>query len=517
MQSVIQRANKKNHYLLQTLCEEVNRYKVVSFDIFDTLILRRVLFPQDIYKILSEKVLERFQIRDFLYIRVNIEQEVRNNSVEDEISIFQIYEEIHKKHSQIDCNQILNMELELELQNAVINPFVMEIYQAALKSNAEIWLLSDTYLPYETVEQILKSNKIQDYQKLYLSNCEKAGKYSGNMYHKILDSTGVKAKEWLHMGDNWENDVLVPRSFGITSCYIKSPKDWFFIESEERHRQAEQEAGYTVPKEKWDDSIGFSCTKAIEINDIYTQHTFQEKDATIIVDNVSIMFNMAEEKVDNIKEYVIRILKHQLKFQEFWALKNINFIVRRGEKLGLVGLNGSGKSTMLKIISEVLKPTEGKVTVIGSIAPLIELGAGFDMELSAKENIFLNGAILGYSKKEMESFYDYIIEFSELKEFENVAVKNFSSGMIARLGFAIATCHKPDILIIDEILAVGDYEFQKKCHKRMSELTTEGTTVLFVSHSAGDIIDMCDRVIWLEHGQLVQQGEAQYIVEKYLG
>lgn len=171
---------------------------------------------------------------------------------------------------------------------------------------------------------------------------------------------------------------------------------------------------------------------------------------------------------------------------------------------------------MLKVISGVLKPTEGSVKVYGNIAPLIELGAGFDVELSAKENVYLNGAILGYSREEMSSMYDSIIEFAELKEFENVAIKNFSSGMIARLGFAIATCQKPDILIIDEILAVGDFEFQKKCHKRMQALTDSGTTVLFVSHSAGDIIDMCDRAIWLDHGHVVQQGEAQYIVEKYL-
>ena len=203
-------------------------------------------------------------------------------------------------------------------------------------------------------------------------------------------------------------------------------------------------------------------------------------------------------------------------FKEFWALRNISFDVHKGEKVGLIGLNGSGKSTTLKIVSGVLKATEGKVWVKGSVAPLIELGAGFDEKLSARENIYLNGAILGYSRKQMDEVYDSIIDFSELKEFEDVAIKNYSSGMVARLGFAIATSHVPDVLIIDEILSVGDFEFQKKCHRRMQELTGMGATVLFVSHSSGDIISMCDRAIWLDHGQLIDEGEAEFVIGKYI-
>jgi ABC-2 type transport system ATP-binding protein len=240
------------------------------------------------------------------------------------------------------------------------------------------------------------------------------------------------------------------------------------------------------------------------------------KDTAIIVDNVSMMFNLSSEQVDSIKEYIIRMIKGTLRFEEFWALKHISFEVTKGDRVAIVGLNGSGKSTLLKVISGVLKPTEGKVTTRGTIAPLIELGAGFDLDLSAKENIFLNGAILGYSKNEMQSKYDKIIEFSELKKFENVAVKNFSSGMIARLGFAIATCHVPDILIVDEILSVGDFEYQKKCHEKINEMTDNGATVLFVSHSADAVKKLCGKAIWLQKGEIVGIGKVDYIMEKYL-
>lgn len=237
---------------------------------------------------------------------------------------------------------------------------------------------------------------------------------------------------------------------------------------------------------------------------------------TIIkLENVSMMFNLSSEKVDNLKEYVIRMIKGTLMFEEFWALKDISFEIKRGDKVGIVGLNGSGKSTLLKLIAGVLKPTKGKITVKGVIAPLIELGAGFDMELSAKENIFLNGAILGYSKSEMEGKYNYIIEFSELRKFEHVPIKNFSSGMIARLGFAIATCNIPDILIVDEILSVGDFEFQKKCSDRINEMTECGTTVLLVSHSEEDIIKICDKAIWLNKGILIECGQVEEIIKKY--
>ena len=211
-----------------------------------------------------------------------------------------------------------------------------------------------------------------------------------------------------------------------------------------------------------------------------------EKNA-IEVKNVSIRFNLARERVDSLKEYVVRRLRGQKpKSDEFWALRDINLTVPKGDSMALIGTNGSGKSTLLKIISGILTPTTGEVHVNGSIAPLIELGAGFDMDLTGKENVFLNGAVLGHSKKMMESHYDEIMDFSGLREFEDVPVKNYSSGMLARLGFSIATIVKPDILIVDEILAVGDFAFQEKCHKRIAEMMGNGATVILVSHSEAD-------------------------------
>lgn len=204
---------------------------------------------------------------------------------------------------------------------------------------------------------------------------------------------------------------------------------------------------------------------------------------SIKVDQVSMMFNMSSEKVDNIKEYFIRVLKHKIAVEPFWALQDVSFELKRGDSLGVIGLNGSGKSTLLKLVSGILKPTKGTVETYGSIAPLIELGAGFDPELSAVENIYLNGAVLGYSHAYMEERVDSILDFAELEEFRNIAIKNFSSGMTARLGFAIATMNVPDILILDEILAVGDYKFQEKSFARTRSLIDSGATLLLVSHS----------------------------------
>ena len=192
-----------------------------------------------------------------------------------------------------------------------------------------------------------------------------------------------------------------------------------------------------------------------------------ENDIIIKVDHVSMKFNLASERFDGFKEYVIRSLKKQIKYNEFWALKDVSFDVYRGDSLGLIGLNGSGKSTMLKTIAGVLKPTKGTVSVRGNVAPLIELGAGFDFELTAKENIYLNGALLGHSREVMQEHYEDIVEFSELREFMDVPVKNFSSGMVSRLAFAIATIGVPDILIVDEVLSVGDFRFQQKCEQRI--------------------------------------------------
>jgi len=244
--------------------------------------------------------------------------------------------------------------------------------------------------------------------------------------------------------------------------------------------------------------------------------SFEEKpDIVIEAEHLSMMFNMSREKVDSLKEYVIRLVKRQLLFKEFWAVKDLSFTIRRGERVGLIGHNGSGKSTTLKMVCGVLKPTKGRVSVRGKVAPLLELGAGFDYNLTARENVFLNGAILGFSRSKMRDRYENIMEFAELKEFEDVALKNFSTGMVARLGFAIATCYDPDILIIDEILSVGDRDFQAKCHERIDELIGRGTTILFVSHSDDKIINICERVIWLDHGNMVADGEARGIIERY--
>ena len=237
---------------------------------------------------------------------------------------------------------------------------------------------------------------------------------------------------------------------------------------------------------------------------------------TIVVDNVSMRFNLASERVDSLKDLLIKKIKFQsCSFDEFWALNNISFSVDKGESCALIGANGSGKSTMLKIISGILTPTKGSVEVNGSIAPLIELGAGFDYELTGRENIFLNGAILGYSKKLMLEKYDEIIDFSELRNFIDVPVKNYSSGMIARLGFSIATMVKPEILVVDEILAVGDQAFQDKCHKRLEDMMNSGTTVLLVSHSAADIKRICQKAVWIDKSNLRFVGNVDEALQFY--
>lgn len=240
-----------------------------------------------------------------------------------------------------------------------------------------------------------------------------------------------------------------------------------------------------------------------------------EQETIISVEHVSMRFNLSSEKFDSFKEYVIKSLKKQVSYDEFWALKDVSFDVKRGDSLGLIGLNGSGKSTMLKTIAGVLKPTKGKVTVGGNIAPLIELGAGFDMDLTARENVFLNGALLGYNRAQMEAQYEDIVEFSELRDFMDVPVKNFSSGMVSRLAFAIATISIPDILIVDEVLSVGDFRFQEKCEARIQNMKDQGTTILFVSHSIEQVKKICNKVVWLDHGVLKMFGDAEEICGVY--
>ena len=240
----------------------------------------------------------------------------------------------------------------------------------------------------------------------------------------------------------------------------------------------------------------------------------KEKDM-IEVENVTMRFNMPREKVDNIKEYLIKLLKRQISYEEFVALSDVTLKIKPGEVVGIVGLNGSGKSTLLKVISGILAPSEGIVRTHGSISPMIELGAGFDMELTARENVFLNGSVLGFDRSFLSQKYDEIIDFAELRDFEDVAIKNFSSGMVARLGFAIATLVKPDILIVDEILSVGDFLFRQKCERRIDELMGGGTTVLIVSHSLDQIERLCSRVIWLERGRIKMDGETRSVCAQY--
>ena len=235
----------------------------------------------------------------------------------------------------------------------------------------------------------------------------------------------------------------------------------------------------------------------------------------IEINNVTMKFNMCREKVDNLKEYLIKFLKKQLSFEEFIALEDVSVEVKEGEVFGIVGLNGSGKSTLLKLVSGILKPTNGTVKTMGTISPLIELGAGFDMELTARENIFMNGSVLGYSRDFMKEKFEDIIEFAELQDFVEVPLKNFSSGMVARLGFSIATLVKPEILIVDEILAVGDFLFQQKCEQRIQEMMSGGTTVLIVSHSIEQIERLCNRVMWLEKGHVKMIGETAEVCAAY--
>lgn len=236
----------------------------------------------------------------------------------------------------------------------------------------------------------------------------------------------------------------------------------------------------------------------------------------IKVNNVSMKFNLGIEKNFSLKQFFIDVLSRKKKEKnEFWALSDVNFEVKKGEVVGFVGSNGAGKSTLLKVIAGVMKPTNGNIEVYGNICPMIELGAGFDMDLTARENIFLNGAVMGYSKEFILEKFDEIVEFSELKDFLDVPVRNFSSGMVARLAFSIATIVEPEILIVDEILSVGDIAFQQKSENKMRSMIGGGTTVLFVSHSVEQIKNLCDRAVWLDHGNVKMIGDAKEVCEAY--
>lgn len=236
----------------------------------------------------------------------------------------------------------------------------------------------------------------------------------------------------------------------------------------------------------------------------------------IVINHVSMMFNIASEQLNSLKEYFIKLAKRELHFKKFMALEDIDFVVNRGEQYGIVGTNGSGKSTLLKIIAGVLEPSEGRVAIGGSIAPLIELGAGFDMELTARENIYLNGALLGYSKQFIDERFDEIVDFAEVRDFLDTPMKNYSSGMIARVAFSVATATIPDILVVDEALSVGDFLFQEKCERRISELVNDhGTTLLFVSHSIEQVERVCTKAVWIEKGHMRQIGDVKDVCEAY--
>lgn len=240
-----------------------------------------------------------------------------------------------------------------------------------------------------------------------------------------------------------------------------------------------------------------------------------KREIALSVDHVGMKFNMSKEKVDNLKEYFVKFVKKELTYQEFWALKDVSFKVKKGERVGIVGLNGAGKSTLLKVIAGVLKPTEGTVKTYGKIVPLLELGAGFDKQYTGAENIYLYGSMLGYSKSFIDSKYDEIVEFSELGEFIEVPMKNYSSGMRARLGFAIATVVMPDILILDEVLSVGDAQFKKKSEAKIQSMFDKGVTVLFVSHSLEQVKRICDKAVMLEHGTVIAYGDVEQVAAVY--
>ena len=235
----------------------------------------------------------------------------------------------------------------------------------------------------------------------------------------------------------------------------------------------------------------------------------------IKANHITVSYRMSHDKIQSIKEYLVALLKRKLKYEEFHALKDVSFEIKRGEVVGIVGNNGAGKSTLLKVISGILRPTQGTVELNGNVVPMLELGSGFDFDLTGRENVFLNGSILGYSESFLKSKYEEIVDFSELGEFIDIPMRNYSSGMIMRLAFSIASMVSPDILIVDEILAVGDAAFQEKSYARMTELMSHGTTVLLVSHNIEQIRRLCDRVVWLDHGRVVAVGDTNEICDRY--
>jgi ABC-type polysaccharide/polyol phosphate transport system ATPase subunit len=249
---------------------------------------------------------------------------------------------------------------------------------------------------------------------------------------------------------------------------------------------------------------------------VFSKRVPQSDEPLIILDDVAVRYRVPRERIPSFKEFVIRWLKKEVSYQEFWALKNINLEIRQGEVLGIIGPNGAGKSTLLKVVARVLRPTKGRVRINGNVAPLLELVAGFDYELTGRENIYLNGAILGYSRPDIDRRFDRIVDFAGLVDFIDAPLRTYSTGMVARLGFSVATDVRPEILIVDEILGVGDAQFQTKSFERIQSFQAEGTTILLVSHSLGKVEEMCTRAIWLDHGEEKISGPTKTVVNRYL-
>lgn len=492
---------RRNYYFAETMLNEIDKFSVVSFGIFNNLILRNVNSEQEILSMAIRNMGSEISEAEFLMVRNTAENKLSSSSAS--VTLDGIYSEIGVIRPDWNVEALKQAEISAYIDCSCINPVIKPIFDKAVSSEKTVALVEDCILSRGIIEAILKKWGVIGYSLLYLSSEAGCTKNDGELYRRMLEESGVAPDLWLHIGSDYNSDCVAARAVGMSAAYYMNPVSMYTEE--------QAAANTSSPAE----GENFDLTPS-EINQTYTQKKSPSDDEVIRLENVSMMFNMSSEKIDNFKEYFIRFIKHELNFKEFWALKDVSFSIKRGEKIGIVGTNGSGKSTILKIVSGVLQCTKGNVNVKGTIAPMIELGAGFDMELSARENVFLNGAILGYSKADMESRYQDIISFAELEEFQDIAIKNYSSGMVARLGFAIATSHIPDILIIDEILSVGDFSFQNKCRRKITELTENGATVLLVSHSANDIITMCDRVIWLNKGNMCADGEAQYIVEKYI-
>jgi ABC-2 type transport system ATP-binding protein/lipopolysaccharide transport system ATP-binding protein len=240
-----------------------------------------------------------------------------------------------------------------------------------------------------------------------------------------------------------------------------------------------------------------------------------EIEPAVELENVSVLYRVPRERVSGIKEYAIRWLQRKIRYEEFWALKGVSFQVKRGEVFGVIGRNGSGKSTMLKVMARVLQPSRGRIVTRGKVAPLLELGAGFHPELNGRENIFLNSALLGFTRREAQDLLESIIDFSEVRDFIDAPLRTYSTGMVARLGFAVATSKRPEILLVDEVLSVGDGPFQEKCLERMNSFRAQGTTIIIVTHAMGTIQSFCQRALWLDHGKIQTEGEAGEVVERY--